>query len=84
MTLRTRRPVPLPLLWPVLGHLVAMFPDLEFVAGVAHQRWMDVFLGHIATHFVPGRNLIWYAVFLASLGLYLAAVDRCRRRRPGP
>ena len=76
LTLRTGRPVPYPLAWPVLGHLFAMAPDLAFNAGVAHQRWMDVFVGHISTHFVPGRNLTWYAVLLVSLGVYLVAVDR--------
>ncbi|HET7488438.1 MAG TPA: hypothetical protein VFJ85_10960 [Acidimicrobiales bacterium] len=78
VALRTRRPVPLPLLWVLLGHLYAMAPDLAFTGGVAHSRWMDVFLGHIATHFVPGRNLLWYAVFLASLGFYLAVLDHLR------
>jgi hypothetical protein len=81
---RTRRPVPLPLLWPLLGHLLAMFPDVLFSAfGVAHRRWMDVFLGHVSTHFVPGRNGTWYAFFLAALGLYLLALDR-RARSPRP
>ncbi|HVL03431.1 MAG TPA: hypothetical protein VM386_03225, partial [Acidimicrobiales bacterium] len=76
---RSGRPVPVPLLWPLLGHLFAMFPDLLFTGGhVAHQRWMDVFLGHISTHFVPGRNLTWYLVFLAAAGLYLFALHRVR------
>lgn len=70
---RTRRPVPLPLLWPLLGHIVAMFPDFLFEAGIAHRRWMDVFLGHLSTHFIPGRNWTWYVVFLVSLGLFLHA-----------
>lgn len=73
---RTRRPVPLPFLWPLLGHLVAMFPDFLFTAGIAHQRWMDVFLGHLSTHFIPGRNLTWYVIWLASVALYLAVLDR--------
>jgi hypothetical protein len=30
-----RRPVPLPLVWVLVGHLVAMAPDLAFVAGEA-------------------------------------------------
>ncbi|MDQ3570524.1 MAG: hypothetical protein M3396_07870 [Actinomycetota bacterium] len=77
---RTRRPVPLPLVWPLLGHVVAMFPDFLFAGGIAHQRWMDVFLGHISTHFVPGRNLTWYLVFLACLAAYLAVLDRLRPR----
>ena len=73
---RTRRPVPYPLVWPILGHLVAMFPDFLFEGGIAHRRWMDVFLGHLSIHFVPGRNWTWYAVFLVSLGLYLWTIDR--------
>jgi hypothetical protein len=78
-TARSRRPVPYPLVWPLLAHLFAMAPDLIFVGGVAHRRWMDLFLGHISTHFVPGRNLTWYAVFLGSLAAYLLALDRWAR-----
>lgn len=73
---RTRRPVRYPLIWPILGHLIAMFPDLLFTAGYAHERWMDVFLGHLSTHFLPGGNLMWFGIFLASLGLYLVVLDR--------
>jgi len=80
VTLRTGRAVASPLVWPLLGHVFAMAPDLLFAGGIAHQRWMDVFLGHISSHFVPGRNLTWYAVFLAALVLYLAAVDRSAQR----
>jgi 4-hydroxybenzoate polyprenyltransferase len=75
------RPVALPLVWVLVGHLFAMAPDLAFVAGVAHQPWMDVFLGHISSHFVPGRNWTWYAMFLASLGLYLLVLDGLGRGR---
>jgi hypothetical protein len=74
---RMRRPVPLPLVWLLLGHLVAMVPDFLFSA-VAHQRWMDVFLGHLSAHFVPGQNATWYVVSLLCLGLYLAVLDRLR------
>jgi len=76
---RRRRPVPYPLVWPVAAHVVAMFPDLLFTAGTAHACWMDVFLGHVSTHFVPGRNLTWYVVFLGTLALYLATVQRATR-----
>jgi len=72
----TRRPVSLPLVWPFLAHVVAMFPDFLFTAGIAHERWMDVFLGHISTHFVPGRNLTWLVVFLLALAAYLAVLAR--------
>lgn len=75
---RRRRPVPNPLAWVVAGHVFAMVPDLLFVAGVAHERWMDLFAGHLTTHFVPGRNLSWYAVFLVALAAYLATLDRVR------
>jgi len=81
VAVRTRRPVPIPLVWALVGHLYAMIPDFAFAAGVAHQPWMDIFAGHISSHFVPGRNLTWYAVFLICLGAYLAAVDRCARPR---
>lgn len=73
---RNRRPVPLPLVWPFLAHVVAMFPDFLFAAGVVHYRWMDVFLGHISTHFVPGRNLTWFVVFLGALAAYLVVLAR--------
>jgi len=76
VAVRTRRPVAYPLVWPLAAHLFAMAPDLAFSAGVIHRRWMEVFLGHVSVHFVPGRNLTWYAVFLASLAAYLVAVDR--------
>jgi hypothetical protein len=75
-----RRPVRVPLAWVIAGHLVAMFPDFLFTAGIAHRRWMDVFLGHISTHFVVGRNLTWYLVFAATLGAYLVVLDT--RTRP--
>jgi hydrogenase/urease accessory protein HupE len=72
----SRRAVPLPLVWVLLAHLVAMAPDLAFIAGVAHRQWMDLFVGHVSSHAVPGRNWTWYIVFLAALGAYLAILDR--------
>ena len=74
-------PVPLPLVWPLIGHLVAMVPDLLFVAGQAHRPWMDVFLGHISSHFIPGGNWTWYVSFLACLAAYLIVFDRLRPER---
>ncbi len=76
--LRTHRPVPYPLVWPLIGHVYAMTPDLLFAAGKVHERWMDIFLGHVSSHFMPGRNLTWYGVFLVCLAVYLFAVDRTR------
>lgn len=76
---RTRRPVPVPLVWLLAGHLFAMTPDLAFTVGsVAHEAWMDVFLGHVSSHFVPGRNLTWYLVFLVAVAHYLRVLDRAQ------
>ncbi|CAN5718614.1 hypothetical protein BH24ACT5_BH24ACT5_11380 [soil metagenome] len=75
-TWSTNRPIRRPLIWILGAHLFAMFPDFLFQAGVAHYRWMDLFLGHISTHFVPGRNLTWFAIALAALALYLYSVDQ--------
>jgi hypothetical protein len=80
VALRTHRPVPLPLLWILLAHTFAMIPDLLFVGGRVHERWMDLFLGHLSSHCVPGRNLTWYLVFLVSLTLYLVTLDYGRAR----
>lgn len=64
-TSRTGRPVRVPLLWLLAAHTSTMFPDFLFHAGVAHYRWMDLFLGHISTHFVPGRNVTWFSSLLS-------------------
>lgn len=73
-----RRPVPLPVVWILTGHLLAMFPDLLFAGGVAHRRWMDAFLGHLISHQMPGGTVLWYVVFLVALGGYLALDARIR------
>ena len=78
VALRHRRAARLPLAWVLLGHLVAAFPDVLFLFGIAHKRWMDVFLGHVSTHFMPGRNTTWYAAFLLALAAYLITLDRLR------
>ena len=80
---RTRRPTRFPLVWLLLAHLYAMVPDLLFSLGVPHYRWMEVFLGHISSHFAPGRNFAWLAVFAASLGVYLLTLDRTARANSG-
>ncbi len=79
---RRRRPIRFPLLWILGAHLFAMFPDFLFQAGIAHYQWMDLFLGHISTHFVPGRNLTLFAAAASSLGLYLWSLDRHARTNP--
>lgn len=76
----SRRLLRWPLLWLLIGHLVAMIPD--FLFGIMpHQPWMNVFLMHIAVHFVPGRNWAWYTIFLISLAVYLAARWSLEARR---
>lgn len=72
ITVLSGRIVRHPLLWVFVGHVVAMLPDIlwNFLV-TAHEPWMDLFLGHITAHFIPGRNGTWYAIFLASLAFYL-------------
>jgi len=76
VAVRTRRSVPLLLIWPMAGHILAMIPDFLFSLGLVHRRWMDVFLAHISSHYLPGRNLTWFAVFLAALATYLGVLAR--------
>ncbi len=79
MTLAARRwgrPVGLPLLAVLAGHLVAMAPDLLYLESVAHARWMDVFIAHNTSHLLPGRNISWYVVFLAAMTVYLVTAPR--------
>lgn len=71
-----RRPVRFPLLMVLIGHLLAMAPDIAFVEDLAHGRWEDVFVAHNISHFVPGRNVTWYLLFLAGLTLYLVAAPQ--------
>lgn len=78
---KKRRPARLPVVWLLLGHLYAMVPDLLFRAGVPHYPWMEIFLGHIASHLVPGRNTTWLVVFAAALAYYLFVLDRRVRSR---
>ncbi len=72
---RRGRPVRFPLLWVIGAHLFAMAPDFAFLAGAPHPHWIDVFLGHITIHFVPGANLTLSVVFAGSLAVYLAVRD---------
>jgi hypothetical protein len=38
---------------------------------------MDVFFpAHVSSRFIPGRNLTWYLVFLASLAVCLTVLGR--------
>lgn len=81
-TLRTRQATRLPLVWILLAHLYAMIPDFLFSLGVPHYRWMELFLGHISSHLVPGRNFAWLAVFAVALAAYLLTLDRAAKLDP--
>ncbi len=64
------------LLWVLGLHLYAMFPDLLFSAGlIPHDGWMDVFLGHISSHYVPGGDVTWLVVALLASGAYAALLS---------
>lgn len=82
-------PGPRYLLLTLLGfHLYAMAPDLLFRGGVPHYRWMDVFLGHVAAHYLPGGDLAWLLIALTCAGAYVAALTlwvraRCAEARAG-
>lgn len=62
----------------ILGwHLLALVPDLLFSRGhVPHDDWMDVFLGHISAHGVPGGMYAWLLVALTMSGLYALLLGR--------
>jgi pimeloyl-ACP methyl ester carboxylesterase len=52
-------------------HLFAMLPDILFgAASVPHDDWMDVFLGHVWSHYVPGGAYTWLFVALLASALY--------------
>lgn len=59
-----------------------MAPDILYLEPIAHTRWMDVFVAHNTSHFLPGRNISWYVVFLAAMTLYLATAPSGRRQDP--
>lgn len=80
-------PAPGLLLSILVFHLYAMFPDLLFDAGIAHERWMDIFLGHVSVHYMPGEDRSWLAIGLGSYGIYVAVLSawlRARRREVEP
>ncbi len=62
-------------------HLYAMAPDLLFRGGVPHHRWMDVFLGHVAAHYVPGGDATWLVLALSATGAYILALTLWLRAR---
>ncbi len=72
----THRTVIWPLGWLYLAHLAAMFPDFLYNFGhIAHREWMDIFLGHISSHYILGRNWTWYILFMFAFAGYLLVSD---------
>lgn len=59
------------LLWVLALHLYAMFPDLLFSPGkIPHEGWMDVFLGHVSSHYLAGGAASWLLIALVASGSY--------------
>ncbi len=79
---RHGRPVRFPLLWILLAHLYAAVPDLLIPENVPHQSWQNVFAGHVASHYLPGRGATWLVVASLALGVYLLTLDKLRRSSP--
>jgi alkylation response protein AidB-like acyl-CoA dehydrogenase len=73
-----RRPVRSAPLWVLLGHVIAVIPDVFFAAGLAHEQWMDLFLAHISSHAVPGGLWTLYTTFLVALAAYLPSIANNR------
>lgn len=73
---RHRRAVPLPLEWVLLAHFFAAAPDLVIPENIPHKPWQEVFVGHLASHYLPGRGLSWLVVFAAALAGYLLTLAR--------
>lgn len=70
------RPAPGQLLAVLVLHLVAMAPDLLFRIGDPHAWWMDVFLGHISAHYLPGGDDTWLVLALLAVGGYAWLLTR--------
>jgi pimeloyl-ACP methyl ester carboxylesterase len=80
--LLTGAPRPRFVLLVVLGfHLFAMAPDVLFRVGVPHYRWMDLFLGHITVHYLPGGDVSWLLIALTATAGYIAALTLWLRAR---
>ena len=78
----TGAPGPRYLLLTLLGfHLYAMAPDLVFRGGIPHYPWMNVFLGHVAVHYLPGGDISWLLIALTCAGTYVAALTAWLRAR---
>lgn len=65
-------------------HLFAMAPDLVFRAGAPHAPWMDVFLGHITAHYLPGGDTAWLAIAILAVGVYVLTLSRWLKNKADP
>ncbi len=70
-----RAPAPGQIVSVLAAHLFAMFPDFLFGAGIPHYRSMDVFLGHVSAHDLPGGDTGWLIIGLLALGAYAVALS---------
>jgi hypothetical protein len=71
----TGRPGPRYLLLTLIFfHVYAIVPDLMFSEGSAHSQWQNIFLGHIAEHYLPGGAVAWLAIALVLSGTYITAL----------
>lgn len=70
------RPAPGQLMVVLVLHLVAMTPDLLFRFGVPHALWMDVFLGHVSSHYLPGGDNTWLVLALLAMAGYAWLLTR--------
>lgn len=64
-----------------VAHIIAMAPDLLFSFGIPHAQWMNVFLGHIWVHYLPGRNTTWLVLAILASGAYAACLSLWLRAR---
>lgn len=80
----TNTPAPGQFLSILIAHLVAMFPDFLFGAGVPHYQWMDIFLAHNAAHEIPGEDRGWLAIGLVAFGAYTVALARWLAAQESP
>lgn len=77
-----KAPGPRLLLMLVAGlHLFAMAPDILFRVGIPHAWWMDLFLGHVSAHYMPGGDTTWLGIAVVAISAYVFALTRWLRAR---
>lgn len=74
-------PAPGQIVTVLVAHLYAMAPDLVFRIHVPHAQWMNVFLGHIAVHYIPGGDRTWLALAAVALLGYCTLLSAWLRAR---